>query len=117
MIPPSLNLGDQYEVQFVWQLPTGDYLRTVFSAEVLKIEEAQMRYIALLRAWVAGRQETPEGIPRPVEEWDRALWQTVLSFVGHKVKLSYESATGRPLYLRYDTLTGEHDFFYRTFSD
>jgi hypothetical protein len=37
----------------------------------------------------------------------------VNSLSGNKISLAYEADDGRPLWLRLETLTGEHNFFHR----
>ncbi len=107
------EVGESFLVQFVWQIPEGDYLRAVFSAEVMGHETGSDKYVARLMAFVAGRQETAEGEMRPGEELSRTYWSLVDDLVGRKVLLAYEAADGRSLLLRLATLTGEHDFFSR----
>jgi hypothetical protein len=108
-----LEIGESFRVQFVWQIPDGDYLRAVFSAEILNRDHRSDKYLLRLTEFLAGRQETAAGEMRPVEEVSRDYWALVDQLVDRKVVLAYESADGRPLHLRLKTLTGEHNFFYR----
>jgi hypothetical protein len=108
-----LDIGQQFRVQFVWHLPDGDYIRAVFTAEILnRIDEAE-NYLVQLKAFLAGRQETDEGEMRPVEAVTREYWAMVDKLTGQIISIAFEAADGRPLHLRLETLTGEHDFFRR----
>jgi hypothetical protein len=108
-----LNIGQSFQVQFVWQIPDGDYIRAVFTAEILNRDNTSDKYLLRLTEFLAGRQETAEGQMRPVEEVTREYWSLVDKLAGQMVVLAYESADGRPLHLRLATLTGEHNFFHR----
>jgi hypothetical protein len=107
------EIGESFRVQFVWQIPDGDYLRAVFSAEVLGHEPGSDKYLLRLTEFVAGRQETAVGEMRPAAESSKEYWALVGALVGRKVLLAYEAADGRSLPLRLATLTGEHNFFSR----
>jgi hypothetical protein len=48
-----------------------------------------------------------------VKESSPSYWQLVAELVGRRISLSYEAGDGRPLWLRLETLTGEHSFFSR----
>lgn len=108
-----LDIGESFRVQFVWQIPEGDFLRAIFTAEILNKDDRADKYLLRLTEFLAGRQESPEGEMRPVEEVAREYWALVDNLTGRNVILAYESADGRPLHLRFATLTGEHNFFYR----
>jgi hypothetical protein len=108
-----LNIGQSFQVQFVWQIPNGDYIRAVFTAEILNRDNASDKYLLRLTEFLAGRQETADGQMRPVEEVAKEYWSLVDKLAGQMVVLAYESADGRPLHLRLATLTGEHNFFHR----
>ena len=112
---PTANYqkGDSFPVQFVWKLPDGDYVRAVFTAVVLDIVPLADKYIVRLQELVGGRQESSTGEMRPVEELTRAYWQMVGRLQGRRVTIAFESDTGQSLYMRLETLTGEHDFFFR----
>lgn len=105
--------GENITVQFVWQLPDGDFIRALFTAEVLALDERLDRYLIQLQKWEAGRQESPAGDPRPAAEAAKEYWALVQSLTGRRLYLAYEVEDGRPLRLRLDTLTGEHTFFTR----
>jgi hypothetical protein len=107
------KVGDSFPVQFVWQLPEGDFVRAVFQAEVLFLVPAAEKYIVRLNQLVAGRQESERGEMRPKEALTKAYWALVGQIMGRKISLAYEAADGRPLHLRLATLTGEHNFFTR----
>jgi hypothetical protein len=66
-----------------------------------------------LNEFLAGRQESSEGILRLAKETSRSYWQLVAELVGRRISLSYEADDERPLWLRLETLTGEHSFFRR----
>jgi hypothetical protein len=105
--------GEAFIVQFVWQIPDGDFIRALFVAEVLARDERLDRYRLRLREWKAGRQETPAGAPRPAEEAAKDYWAMVQRLTGRQIYLAYEVEDGWPIRLRLDTLTGEHTFFSR----
>ena len=107
------DIGDAFPVQFVWNLPDGDYIRAVFRVTVLALIPAADKYIVRLNELVAGRQETAEGEARAREELSTEYWALVGRLVGRKVTVAYEVEDGRPLHMRLATLTGEHDFFFR----
>jgi hypothetical protein len=113
MIAPNHQVGDTFTVQFVWQLPEGDFLRAIFEAEVLALDPQMERYRIRFRQLTAGRQETAEGIGRSESELATGYWAMVGRIVGKQIKLAYEADDGRPLRLRLATLTGEHTFFTR----
>ena len=108
-----LEVGEIFRVQFVWHIPEGDYLRAIFNAEILNRDFSSEKYLLRLTEFLAGRQETADGEMRPVEEVSRDYWSLVNQLTGHIVVLAFEAADGRPLHLRFATLTGEHNFFYR----
>ena len=105
--------GDTFPIQFVWQLPDGDFLRAVFTAHVEALDESLDRYLLRLGRLLAGRQETPSGEMRPQAEFSQVYWAHVGQLIGRRVYLAYEVEDGRSIRLRLDTLTGEHRFFYR----
>ena len=105
--------GESFPVQFVWELPGGDYVRAVFDAEVEKLDFHLDRYLLRLRELRAGRQETPAGEIRPKEALARRYWAMVGALVGKRIHLAFEVDDGRPIKLRLDTLTQEHTFFTR----
>lgn len=105
--------GDQFDIQFVWQLPDGDFIRAIFSMQVLALDEQLDRYLLQIGELKAGRQEDPTGEMRPVEALSKEYWAMVGALVGKRVYLAYEVDDGRPIRLRLDTLTLEHSFFTR----
>ncbi|MFN2190196.1 MAG: hypothetical protein ACK2T3_15645 [Candidatus Promineifilaceae bacterium] len=106
-------VGDYFHLQFVWRIPNQDYLRAIFRAEVLMLDELSHKYVVNLAEFVAGRQEDSRGDMRSPEEVSRDYWAKVINLTGHKIAVAYESDDGRPLWLRFETLTGEHNFFSR----
>lgn len=105
--------GETFDIQFVWQLPDGDFVRAIFVAEVLKLDFSLDRYLLRLKELKAGRQENPSGEMRPRDELSRDYWAMVGALIGKRVYLAFEADDGRPLRLRLDTLTQEHSFFTR----
>lgn len=107
------EVGDSCVLQFVWTLPDGDFIRTLFKAEVLDIIEAAEKYMVRLTELVAGSQENKEGHGRDQDEFNKPYWKLVVNLIGNRVTVAWEAADGRPLHMRLATLTGEHDFFTR----
>lgn len=105
--------GDDFPVQFVWQLPDGDFLRAVYRAEVLALDSQLDRYLLKLVELQAGRQEDPTGKARPRDKLTLNYWAMASALAGKRVYLAYEVDDGRPIRLRLDTLTLEHSFFTR----
>ncbi len=107
------KVGDNFRVQFVWRIPTGDFLRALFEVEILARDTLSEKYVVLLKDFTAARQESEEGEMRSVDEVNREYWGLVSSLGGKRISLAYEADDGRPLWLRLETLTGEHNFFSR----
>lgn len=105
--------GDTFALQFAWRLPDGDYLRAVFEAHVLELVPAADKYVIRLNRLLAGREDAPDGHPKPSEALTRSYWSLVGGLIGRKMTIAYEADDGRALYLRLETLTGEHNFFTR----
>lgn len=103
--------GQTFQVQFVWKLPDGDFIRAIFEAEVLELDFRLDRYIVRLRELKAGRQESPTGEMRAKEDLSKEYWHLVGQIIGKRVHLAFEADDGRPLRLRLATLTQEHSFF------
>ena len=106
-------VGEWFPVQFVWQLPDGDFIRAIFRAQILDTIPAAEKYLVQLEELLAGRQETKDGEMRPKEEMTIPYWVLVREIIGNRVTLAYEVEDGRPLHMRLTTLIGEHDFFTR----
>jgi hypothetical protein len=114
MMPESrYNVGEFFRTQFVWRVPSGDFLRAIFEVEVLHLDHVSDKYVVRLEEFRAGRQETSEGETLPVEETSKDYWVLVNALTGHRISLAFEVDDGRPLWLRFETLTGEHNFFRR----
>ena len=111
LVAAEYKPGDIFLVQFVWKLPEGDYIRAIFEAEVITLDERLDRYLVRLDRWIAGRQESAKGETRPVEDADREYWSLVAQKSGSHILLAYEVVDGRPIHLRMETLTGEHTYF------
>jgi uncharacterized protein YbaR (Trm112 family) len=112
-IPSQYAIGDEFEVQFVWQLPDTDFLRAIFRVRVEELDRPAARYIVLLADFTAGRQESSTGETRPPSAIDPDYWRLVQELVGRKANLAYEVDDGLPIRLRLPTLTREHKFFTR----
>ncbi len=113
--PPEAHYqpGQSFPVQFAWRLPDGEYLRAVFQADVKELVPAANKYVVHLSQLLAGREETADGESKPVEALSRAYWELVGQLIGRTITLPYEADDNRALYLRLETLTGEHNYFSR----
>jgi hypothetical protein len=109
----SFAVGDTFRLHFVWKIPGEDYLRAIFEAEVLHLDEPSNKYVVLLSEFLAGRQESSEGEMRSLENVARDYWSLVAGLAGRRISIAFEADDGRPLWLRLETLTGEHNFFRR----
>lgn len=107
------NIGETFPLQFAWHLPDGDYVRAVFDAEVVDLVPQADKYVAILRRFVAGRQENADGELRLTAEFSQEYWGLVRGLVGRKITVAYEAGDGRALHMRLATLTGEHNYFTR----
>ncbi len=107
------KVGETFPLQFAWTLPDGDYLRAVFSAEIVDLVPSADKYIVVLRKLMAGRQEDSTGEARDSAEFSRGYWAMVGQLEGRTVTVAYEADDGRALRMRLATLTGEHNFFTR----
>jgi hypothetical protein len=113
MTDNHFNVGEFFRTQFIWRIPSGDFLRAIFEVEVMLIDEISDKYVVRLEKFLAGRQETPEGEDRSIEKASKEYWALVNALTGNKISLAFEVDDGRPLWLRFETLTGEHNFFHR----
>ncbi|MGD8805652.1 MAG: hypothetical protein PVH65_07360 [Chloroflexota bacterium] len=113
MVEANYEVGESFDIQFVWRIPGGDFLRAIFRAEVQKLDPESGKYVVLLSEFLAGRQEDAQGEMRPVEEVDKEQWRRVARLAGRRISVAYEADDGRALWLRLETLTGEHNFFSR----
>ena len=107
------QVGETFRVQFVWRIPDGDFLRALFEAEVLYIDQVAKKYALRLGEFLAARQEREDGSAQDAEALGRDYWALVTQLVGRRISLAFEADDARPLWLRLETLTGEHDFFTR----
>lgn len=107
------QIGETFPLQFAWHLPDGDYIRAVFTAEVLDHVPAADKYLVRLGELHAGRQEDENGVLRPTDAFTKEYWQLVGELAGHKLTIAYEADDGRAIHLRLATLTGEHNYFTR----
>ena len=105
--------NQSFPVQFAWRLPDGGTIYAVFRAEVLDTVPAADKYIARLDELLAGRETNAEGDSLPAEATSRDYWRLVGELVGKTITIAYEAEDGRALYMRLETLTGEHNFFSR----
>lgn len=109
----NYQVGEIFQVQFVWRIPNGDFLRAIFTAEVLLLDDISDKYVVRLTEFVSGRQEAPDGSMRSLDDVARDYWALVNELEDRKISLAFEADDGRPLWLRLETLTGEHNFFRR----
>ena len=107
------SVGEYFRTQFIWRIPSGDFLRAIFEVEVILIDDISDKYVVRLEKFLAGRQETSEGENLPVEKASKEYWGLVNALTGNKISLAFEVDDGRPLWLRFETLTGDHNFFHR----
>jgi hypothetical protein len=109
----KFTVGDTFRIQFVWRIPNQDFLRAIFDVKVLHQDTLSNKYVVHLDKFLAGRQESSEGEMRPSEEISRDYWTLISELAGRRISVAYEVEDGRPLWLRLETLTGEHNFFSR----
>lgn len=109
----NYDVGQSFRVQFVWRLPDGDFLRAFFDCEVMHQDSVSDKYVLRLNEFSAGRQESSSGVMRAFPEVNKQYWAKVVDLEGNKISLAFEADDGRPLWLRLETLTGEHNFFRR----
>ncbi len=109
----NYSIGETFAVQFAWHLPHGDYIRAVFEAKVLDLVEPAEKYVVQLARLVAGRQEDEDGRLRGTDDFSRDYWALVSKLVGRKITVAYEVDDSRAVHMRLETLTGEHNYFYR----
>jgi hypothetical protein len=107
------QVGEIFSVQFVWRVPDGDFLRALFEAEVLHIDQVADKYVLQIGEFLAARQETANGSVQGADALKRDYWALVAQLVGRKISVAFEADDTRPLWLRLETLTGEHNFFTR----
>ena len=107
------EVGESFPLQFAWTLPDGDYLRAVFTAEIIDLVPDADKYIVQLNKLAAGRQEDSTGNLRDSAEFSRDYWALVGGLVGRKMTVAYEADDSRALRMRFETLTGEHNYFTR----
>lgn len=107
------NIGETFPAQFAWRLPDGDYLRAVFKAEVVGVVEAADKYVVRLLELIAGRQENADGELRPTGDFNQEYWALVGRLIGRRITIAFEADDGRAVHFRLETLTGDHNYFYR----
>lgn len=108
-----VEVGESFPLQFAWHLPSGDYIRAVFDAEVLGLVPEADKYIVRLNKLLAGRQEDSEGELVPADAFSQEYWSLVDGLSGRKITIAYEADDSRAIHMRLATLTGEHNFFSR----
>lgn len=113
MIEARYQVGETFQLQFVWRIPDADILRAIFEVKILHRDAISMKYVVLLTTFKAGRQENGKGVMRSIDEVTRDYWAMVAGLAGNRISVAYEADDGRPLWLRFETLTGEHNFFTR----
>ena len=107
------KIGDDFHLQFIWQLPNQDYVRAVFQVKITGLDTATERYIIQLTTLLAKRQESNEGVGRPAAAMSTEYWPQIESLVGCHAAIAYEATDQRPVRLRLQTLTREHNYFTR----
>lgn len=107
------KIGEFFIIQFVWTLPDGDFIRTLFKVEVEEIIPSAEKYMVILQELLVGTQEDKQGNGRDKSEFNKIYWRQVADLIGNRVTVAWEVEDGRPLHMRLTTLTGEHDFFTR----
>ena len=113
MTEAHYQVGEIFSVQFVWRVPDGDFLRAMFEAEVLYIDQVAGKYVLQLGEFLAARQERKDGSVHGADALKRDYWALVAQLAGRKISVAFEADDARPLWLRLETLTGEHNFFTR----
>ena len=111
MIEMTLQKDETFDIQFVWKIPSGDFLRAIFEARVITHISGSDRYLVELNRLKAGRQENASGDIRAVDDLDQDYWRLVGELQGRRAAVAYEAADGRPLHMILRTLTREHRFF------
>ncbi len=109
----NYKINETFAVQFAWRLPNKDYIRAVFEAEILDLVEPAEKYVVQLNQLIAGRQEDEDGRLRETADYSREYWALVGKLVGRKITVAYEVDDTRAVHMRLETLTGEHNYFYR----
>ncbi len=109
----NYQMGDSFRLQFVWQVPSRDYVRALFQVEITSLDLETQRYIVQIQQLLGKRQETAEGEARPAADLTPEYWQLVRELVGRKAAIAYEASSPQPIRLRYETLTREHHYFTR----
>ncbi|MDJ0755484.1 MAG: hypothetical protein QNJ45_18310 [Ardenticatenaceae bacterium] len=113
MSPSTYAIGDEFLIHFVWQIPNGDFIRAIFAAEIVNLDQPTNRYIIKLKELKAGRQENEIGEILPRQSFSEEHWRLVGELIGRQAAVAYETADGRPVRLRLATLTREHKYFTR----
>lgn len=113
MSTSTYAVGEEFLIHFVWQIPNADFIRAIFAAEVINLDQSTNRYIIKLKELKAGRQENESGKILPHQAFSEEHWRLVGELIGRQAAVAYETADGRPVRLRLTTLTREHKFFTR----
>lgn len=113
MISAKYKENEQFELQFVWKIPNGDFVRAIYTVQVVALDHFLARYVIQLTDLKAGRQEDEQGVARTPEQFSREYWTYANELVGRKAKVAFEVDDGAPIRLRVDTLTRQHRFFTR----
>ena len=109
----TYQVGEQFQLQFIWKLPSEQYIRAIFQGKVVELQPQEDRYLVQLTQFLAGGQEDVDGTPLPQSSYDKQWWANVIALQKRYIQVAYEAADGRPLYMRLPTLTSEHTFFFR----
>ena len=105
--------GQSFPLQFVCRLPDNGFLRAVFQAEVTELDHKAEKYVVRLSRLLAGRADDAEGMAEPVTTLEGDYWDLIHRITGRRIVIAFEADDGRPLYLKLETLTGEHNYFAR----
>ncbi|MCZ7670377.1 MAG: hypothetical protein M5U34_26070 [Chloroflexi bacterium] len=85
----------------------------MFNAEVIGIVKAADKYVVRLVELVAGRQENTDGELRPTADFNQEYWALVGRLIGRRLTIAFEADDGHAVHFRLETLTGDHNYFYR----
>src|SRR5210317_2149262 len=94
------HVGELFRTQFIWRIPSRDFLRAIFDVKVVLIDDLSDKYIVSLVKFVAGREETSGGEILPAERSSKEYWALVNGLTGKKISLAFEVDDGRPLWLK-----------------
>jgi hypothetical protein len=106
---PPLQAGEHFTVALHWRLFEPDREVRIwagFEAEVLMIDEEDMRFLVYLH------RLTRLEANHPPESIDLEISDAIKKQAGRYAFVPYESAGGRTLFLKEGTLTGRNEYFF-----